>query len=136
MPAASEERPAMVSRAEQLKSRLIEQVAQRVREEAPAEMREAALRAVRQLYAQVPPDDLLAERPDDLYAAARSLWVFARERRTGTAKVRLYQPRLEEHGWEAPYTVVEIANDDMPFLVDSVTAELARREAEVLLVIH
>ncbi len=126
----------MVARAEQLKAERIEEVAQRVREEAPEAIRDAALRAVRQLYAQVPPDDLLAERPDDLYAAARSLWLFAQKRRPGTAKVRVYQPRRAEHGWEAPYGVVEIVNDDMPFLVDSVTAELARGEVEVLLVIH
>src|SRR5690606_29953904 len=29
------------------------------------------------------------------------------------------------HGWESPHTVLQIVNDDMPFLVDSVTMALA-----------
>jgi glutamate dehydrogenase len=126
----------VVSREEQLKTELIERLAERVREEAPPAIRDAAASAVRQLYGKVPPDDLLADSPDDLYAAGRSLWLFAHERRPGTAKVRVFHPRREEHGWEAPYTVVEIVNDDMPFLVDSVTAELARWDAEVQLIVH
>ncbi len=126
----------MVAREEQLKAELIEGLAQRVRDEAPLAIRDAAASAVRQLYGKVPPDDLLADHPDHLYAAARSLWLFAHERRPGTAKVRVFHPRREEHGWEAPYSVVEIVNDDMPFLVDSVTAELGRWEAEVQLVVH
>jgi glutamate dehydrogenase len=30
------------------------------------------------------------------------------------------------HGWESPHTVIQIANDDMPFLVDTVGMALAR----------
>ena len=33
-------------------------------------------------------------------------------------------------------TVIEIVNDDMPFLVDSVMGELAERRLEVRLVAH
>ena len=126
----------MVPRSEQLKAELIERLAQRAREAAPAELRDVAERSVRQLYAHVPAEDLLADRPEDLWGAAIALWRFAQERPPGTAKVRVYHPRLEEHGWESPHTIVEIANDDMPFLVDSVTAELARSEVEVHLVVH
>ena len=36
----------------------------------------------------------------------------------------------------AGHTVVEIVNDDMPFLVDSVTAELNRQNLTVHLIIH
>jgi glutamate dehydrogenase len=126
----------MVPRSEQLKAELIERLAQRAREAAPAELRDVAERSVRQLYAHVPAEDLLADRPEDLWGAAIALWRFAQERLLGTAKVRVYHPRLEEHGWESPHTIVEIVNDDMPFLVDSVTAELARSEAEVHLVVH
>ncbi|HEX5759937.1 MAG TPA: NAD-glutamate dehydrogenase [Thermoanaerobaculia bacterium] len=126
----------MVPRSEQLKAQRIDDLARRARDEAPPELRDAAERAVRQLYAHVPAEDLLADRPEDLWAAAIGLWRFAQERPTAAPKVRVYHPRLEEHGWESPHSVVEIVNDDMPFLVDSVTAELARREAEVHLVIH
>src|SRR5258708_19653147 len=57
-------------------------------------------------------------------------------RQPGTAKVRVYTPKRAEHGWESRHTVVEIVNDDMPFLVDSITAEINRRDLAVHLVIH
>ena len=50
--------------------------------------------------------------------------------------VRVYNPRLDEHGWRSEHTVVEVVTDDMPFLVDSVTAELNRRDLTVHLVVH
>src|SRR5262249_5519078 len=44
--------------------------------------------------------------------------------------------RLEDHGWHSHHTVIEAVNDDMPFLVDSVTSALNRRDLTVHLVIH
>ena len=32
---------------------------------------------------------------------------------------------LKDNGWESPHTVLQVVNDDMPFLVDSVTMKLA-----------
>ncbi len=50
---------------------------------------------------------------------AVSLLKFWRERKNAELKVRVYNPNLDEHGWESTRTVVEVVNDDMPFLVDS-----------------
>ncbi|MFP5469061.1 MAG: NAD-glutamate dehydrogenase, partial [Alphaproteobacteria bacterium] len=49
---------------------------------------------------------------------------------------RVYSPRIETHGWQIPHTVIEIVNDDMPFLLDSVSAVIARRGLGVHLVAH
>ena len=54
----------------------------------------------------------------------------------GTPKLRVYNPRLDEHGWASPHTVIEIVNDDMPFLVDSVTMELNRQGHTLHLLVH
>src|SRR5690606_3906172 len=43
----------------------------------------------------------------------------------GTASVRLFNPALYSHGWESSHTVLQMVNDDMPFLVDSVTMALS-----------
>ena len=50
--------------------------------------------------------------------------------------MRVYNPRLEQHGWQSTHTVVEIVNDDMPFLVDSVSIELNRHGLGIHLIIH
>ncbi|RJF77223.1 NAD-glutamate dehydrogenase [Azospirillum cavernae] len=91
---------------------------------------------VQRFYANVPPDDLLRATSEQLYGAALAMWQWGQHRRTGAARVRVYSPRLDEHGWQSDRAVVEIVNDDMPFLVDSVTAELNRQGVTVHLVIH
>src|SRR5580765_2198162 len=65
--------------------------------------------------------------PEDLYGAAMAQLSFARTFASGTPKLRVYNPRTEEHGWSSPHTVIEIVNDDMPFLVDSVSMEVNRQ---------
>ena len=93
-------------------------------------------RFIELLYEHVPPGDVAARSPDDLCGAALALWEFAAHRETGRAKVRVYNPEPETVGWSSPHTIVEIVNDDMPFLVDSVTAAINDGGREVRLVIH
>lgn len=70
--------------------------------------------------------DELPQHPAEGWAAlAADFLDFARDRKPGTALVRLFNPTLKAQGWESPHTVLQIANDDMPFLVDSVTMALA-----------
>src|SRR5262245_36893398 len=91
----------------------------------------AAAEFTRRFYANAAVEDLTAQTPDELCAAALALWQFAAQRLPGTPKVRVFCPTAGEHGWTSQHTVVQIVNDDMPFLVDSVVAELNRRELTV-----
>ena len=126
----------MALQAEQLKSELIDKVLDQVRQRLDPNRSGTTECFVRQFYDNVPPDDILDDSPDNLYGAALSLLGYAQTRPAAKAKVRVYNPRLEEQGWKSSHTIVEIINDDMPFLVDSVTAELNRLDTEVHLVIH
>jgi len=126
----------MALKLEQRKTELTEQVVGRVRDRLAREKAATAERFVRQFYANVPPDDILRASADELYGAALAIWQFGAVRRPGEALVRVCNPRVEHEGWHAGHTVVEIVNDDMPFLVDSVSAELNRHGLTVHLVIH
>ena len=53
-----------------------------------------------------------------------------------TPKVRLFNPTVEANGWGLEHTVIEIVNDDMPFLVDSVSAEVNRLGRNIHLLLH
>src|SRR5438552_3336362 len=87
-------------------------------------------------FGQVDPDELADRQPGDLYGAALSHWNFARKRDAGQARVRVFNPTIEEHGWQSTHTIVEIVNDDMPFLVDSVTMEVNRHGLTLHLIVH
>src|SRR6185295_1985229 len=52
------------------------------------------------------------------------------------ARVRVFNPTIAEHGWQSTHTVIEIVNDDMPFLVDSVTMEVNRHGLTLHLIVH
>ena len=91
---------------------------------------------VRRYFERVALDDIADATVESLYGAALSLWNFGAERQPGTLKLRVYNPRLDEHGWACGHTVVEIVNDDMPFLVDSVTMAVAGAGQTIHLMVH
>lgn len=91
---------------------------------------------IRLYYAQVDTADLHEREVADLYGAALSQWQFLQRFQSGKPKVRVYNPRTDEHGWQSSHTIVEIVNDDMPFLVDSVGMEVNRHGLALHLIIH
>ncbi|MBV8392502.1 MAG: NAD-glutamate dehydrogenase, partial [Alphaproteobacteria bacterium] len=97
---------------------------------------EAAAQFARKLYQRVADKDLAAASTEQLAGAATALLAFARRRLPGVAKVRVFNPTLADHGFESRHTVVQIVNDDMPFLVDSIANEFNRRELSVHLLAH
>jgi glutamate dehydrogenase len=126
----------MAQRIDHLKDRLIDRVqslaAQRLSPEALVPVR----RLLSAFYANVVPEDILHREPEALYAAVMALQGFARQRSPGQAKLRLMQPRPDEGGWESEHAVLQIVNDDMPFLVDSITGALQKLDITVHLVVH
>ena len=115
---------------------LIVELVELIHAKLPAEQAGEAAEFARQYYGQVAPDDLAERTLADLYGAALSHWHFARRFSGGAPKLRVYNPRLEENGWQSTHTVVEIVNDDMPFLVDSITMEVNRQGLTLHLIIH
>jgi glutamate dehydrogenase len=87
-------------------------------------------------YRHVAAEDILARDPSQLSGLAFLHRRLAMERLTGSALVRVYNPTSEADGWPAARSLVQIVTDDMPFLVTSVTTELARQGRTIHLVIH
>ena len=119
-----------------LKQELVDGVTALAEERIATDKKAEAESFIRQFYANVAPQDILSEEPEDLFGSALSIWSFGKTRAPGTTKVRAYNPRFESTGWQSPHTVIEIVNDDMPFLVDSVTTALTALDLTVHLVIH
>ncbi len=118
------------------KAQRMEEVLALVRAKVAPASRAAFESFVQAYYGQVDPEDLAERAPDDLYGAALSHWNFARKREPGRARVRVFNPTIQEHGWQSTHTIVEIVNDDMPFLVDSVTMEVNRHGLTLHLIVH
>ena len=118
------------------RAQVMDQVLALLREKLPASQQANLEAFVRSYFGQVDSEDLAERKPADLYGAALSHWNFAHRRDAGQARVRVFNPSIAEHGWQSTHTIIEIVNDDMPFLVDSVTMEVNRHGLTLHLIIH
>jgi glutamate dehydrogenase len=89
-----------------------------------------------QLYARAVPEDVARYAVEDLAQLGERAWDMLGERKPGAPKIRCETVTLAGAGAQRSITVIEIVNDDMPFLVDSVMGELGDRKLDVLLVAH
>src|SRR4051794_3370347 len=76
------------------------------------------------LFGRAAPEDLAGYEPAELAALARSAFAFIATRKPGTAQVRFEQPQAEAGERLKSISVIEVANDNMPFLLDSVMGEV------------
>src|SRR3984893_17054033 len=125
----------MLLKALEENAEIIEQVVAQLQTKGRKDVVQAAT-FIRQYYSQVDPEDLAERRISDLCGAARATWDFIRTFQSGTTKVRVYNPESQKDGWESTHTAIEIIQENMPFLLDSVTMEVNRQGLTLHLIIH
>jgi len=89
-----------------------------------------------QFFKQAPADELLNVAAGEHAAMAADFFTFARQRRKGEVKLRIHNPVDDQDGWSSSHSVLEIVNDDMPFLVDSVVIALSELGLSAHLIVH
>jgi glutamate dehydrogenase len=87
-------------------------------------------------FRRVPFEELDREEPAMLAAIVVSQMEFVQRRAPGECLVSVFNPNRKEDGWESRHTVIELANDDMPFLVDTATLALSELNLAVHLIVH
>jgi glutamate dehydrogenase len=88
------------------------------------------------LFGHAAPEDVVGYEARELAALAREAWTFVASRKPGTSKIRFEQPDAAAGDHLKTISVIELVNDDMPFLVDSVMGELSERGLAPRLVLH
>src|SRR4029077_16301219 len=86
---------------------------------------------VAQLFGHAVPEDFARYRPEELAGVAEQSWALLQERKPGAPKIR-FEPAAAKPG----VAVLEIINDDMPFLVDSIVGEISERGLDIRLLVH
>lgn len=79
-----------------------------------------------QFFGIVPLKELLARHDTDLLGCTLSYWRFFSRFEGDAEKLRVFNPDIQQHGWQSTHSVVEILHKDSPFLVDSIRMELNR----------
>lgn len=90
----------------------------------------ADLAAAEDYFRLVAPEDVIDRSADELHGVLSAHMVLAKRREPGTTSIHVVTPTTGHYSW------IQIVTDDMPFLVDSVTAELVRLAHHIRLIIH
>ncbi|HEY8380796.1 MAG TPA: NAD-glutamate dehydrogenase [Microvirga sp.] len=92
---------------------------------------------VRDLFGRVPSEDLASYSPEALANLAAAAFDHLKAPRAGGGPdLRLTDVEIERGGRRRDVTVLEIVNDNMPFLLDSTLAEVVDQGYEPILVAH
>ncbi|MFQ5548024.1 MAG: NAD-glutamate dehydrogenase [Woeseia sp.] len=91
---------------------------------------------LRQYFADVPVEDMEDKSLEIMARAAVSHLEFGGTRKKGQPLIRVFNPTRNKDGYESLYTFVEVVNDDMPFLVDSVSAAINRQSLAIHITVH
>ncbi len=118
------------------KQEAIKQVISRINDKLPAKQRALASAFTENFYESTAPGDILERSTLNLYGAALAQWHIAYKRPKNKYVLNVYNPRMEEHGWQSTHTIIELVIDDMPFLVDSISMALNQLGLTIHLVIH
>jgi glutamate dehydrogenase len=96
----------------------------------------AVKRYLKQYFASVPVEDIQGRDEKMMARIALDHLEFAAKRRKGQALVRVFNATEKEHGYTSAYTFVEMVNDDMPFIINSISAAIVQRKLGVHITVH
>jgi len=95
---------------------------------------EAFLQFCTQYLQRFPLDEWAGRQMSDLYGLCFGLFHLLKTAPDDNACINVFNPALDEHGWQCGRTVIYILQKDMPFLVDSVRMALNRKEIPVYVI--
>lgn len=124
----------MLDIGETQKARLIAALRNRLRQETQDPRLEAFILA---LFADAAAEDLIQYNAVQLSFIVKQAWKNFSCHKSQTHIINIYNPDFKaEESPSRPVTIVEIVNDNMPFLFDSITSEIQASGYEARLVLH
>ena len=115
---------------------LLQAIHDRIDGEVPIDQRDALHAFARAFTRRLALNELEEIGPDGLMGLVRSAFEFVDGRGLHPMAVRVFDPDPGADGYEADGSVIETNTDDSPFLVDSVTEELAARDLGIGRLLH
>jgi glutamate dehydrogenase len=88
------------------------------------------------LFSRLAQEELNLRSVDVWANIANDMFGFVQSRTDQQAKVRVFNPVLATNGFENNHTIIQIVNNDMPFLVDSVSMVLSNAGCHAHTLMH
>lgn len=121
---------------EEAKDVIIDAMVAKIKKTMPGKQALLCAEFARQFFSTVALDDLQEWDLDDLYGAAVNFWELIQKRAPNEIKIHIYNPDIEQHGWQTTHTVIEVFCKDMSFLVDSISMVVHRMGFSSHLIVH
>jgi len=121
---------------EQQKLELLQQIGHSLDSRLSTRKTEIAKRYLAYYFHRVPMEELGQENPEVLARLVENQLKFFGRRLPGETLIRVFNPEKRRNGWESEHTIIEMANDDKPFIVDSATLALSEMNLDVRLIVH
>jgi glutamate dehydrogenase len=119
-----------------LPSTIFKIIPQWVKDKLPSTEAEQLLSFARTLFRNLPLEDWHQHSESHLYGVLISLWQHLKTTTTNTLSIRIYNPQMEQQGWQLSHTMIEIILPDRPFIVDSVRMLLERLDIPIDQFLH
>lgn len=105
---------------------IIPQVLKYAQTKIPAAHAEIVNHFIKIFYQNVSYEDIEQRSIQALFEAAYHQWLFIQHRRTNEIKIHLFNPPTIENRRDSNFTIVQVCEEDMPFIVDSMRMEINR----------
>jgi len=99
---------------------------------APAAMKDFA----QNFLSKIPEEDLKQITAPVLAKTVETHWNLLKDKNDDKPRVKIYTPTREEDGRSAGRTIIDIVQDDMAFLIDSIVAEIVRHGQLIQMLVH
>ena len=126
----------MVRQSKANKAHIIDKVKQHTKAELKQKEATLCVVFVEQFLSTVSLEDLSEWNTHDLSEALIHMWGTIQKRKAKKPNIKIYNPLSENDGWESAYTVLEVAADDEPFLVDTLRLTINRLGFTSHLIMH
>jgi glutamate dehydrogenase len=113
------------------KQNLLSELAQRIDERGDAGHKAVLHELALNFFGRFPAEDMRGRSVENVYGLLYGLLRFMNQWPDNTAKVRIFNPELQAHGWESNSTILAVLCRDMPFCTASVRGELNRRNVRI-----
>jgi glutamate dehydrogenase len=100
----------------------------------PSNASEVQKNLLKALASKIPSEDLEQIDHEIFAGMVVTQWDLAKNRKPGERRIKIETPLLKGHSYRK--TVIDFVNDDMAFLVDSIAAEINKKNSLIELLLH
>ena len=118
------------------KKALLEQITSELQSLLEPGKAKAAEQFVKQCFRRVPVEDMARHAPSLFASMVQQQLAFIDRRKPGEMLIRVFNPSEKKDGWESSHTIIELVNDDMPFLVDTAALTVSEMGLGIHRIVH